>query len=129
MIHKPVFDRCYVTFSSGHHPPSFDFIALLAMVCASSLQFLPATPADVCALPCIHPPSLNLLLYLQQAVFSEYVPGREVLKKRLYEFSRSILVFNHSLSPSLEHVQALVLLAIYQLVQILGPPALAWTND
>ncbi|KAF9468867.1 fungal-specific transcription factor domain-containing protein [Collybia nuda] len=96
MIHKPVFDSYYVTFSSGQHPPSFDFIALLAMVCASSLQFLPKTPAD-------------------QALFSDYGPGRDVLKRRLYEFSRSILVFNHSLSPSLEHVQALILLAIYQL--------------
>jgi hypothetical protein len=62
MIHKPVFDSCYVTFSSGHHPPSFDFIALLAMVCASSLQFLPATPADVCISIYRRPAPLTLYL-------------------------------------------------------------------
>lgn len=47
ILHKPIFDTCYVTFSSGPQPPSIDFIALLAMVCACSLQFLPETSADV----------------------------------------------------------------------------------
>ena len=35
-----------MAFSAGH-PQSLDFIALLAMVCASSLQFLPEGQLEV----------------------------------------------------------------------------------
>lgn len=47
VVHKPVFDNCYLTFSSGSHPPSLGFIALLAIVCVCSLQTLPVSDADV----------------------------------------------------------------------------------
>ncbi|KAF8076109.1 fungal-specific transcription factor domain-containing protein [Lyophyllum atratum] len=96
IIHKPIFDACYVTFSSGPQSPPLDFLALLAILCASSLQFLPASSAD-------------------PGIFYEYGPGRDVLKQRLFEFARSVLLDSNSASPSLERIQALMLLAIYQL--------------
>lgn len=46
IVHRPVFDACYVAFAAGQ-PQSLDFMALLAIVCASSLQFLPETSSDV----------------------------------------------------------------------------------
>lgn len=114
IIYKPVFDTRYVTFSSSSQPPSLDFVALLAMVCACSLQFLPASSADVCT----HLSQISLVSsdYFQDALFHEYKPGRTILKERLYEFSRSILLYYDSLPPSLERIQAQALLSIYQLV-------------
>ncbi|KAF8897269.1 fungal-specific transcription factor domain-containing protein [Infundibulicybe gibba] len=95
VVHKPTFDTCFLAFSSGHHPPSLDFIALLAMMCTTSLQFLPESPADA-------------------SIFADYEAGRVVLKQRLYDFSRSVL-HDDVLFPTLERVEALLLLAVYQL--------------
>ncbi|RDB23208.1 putative transcriptional regulatory protein C1F7.11c [Hypsizygus marmoreus] len=96
IIYKPVFDTCYITFSSGPQSPPLDFLALLAILCASSLQFLPEGSVD-------------------PAFFYDYGPGRDVLKQRLFEFSRSILYSDDSAPPSLERIQAMMLLATYQL--------------
>lgn len=96
VIDKPMFDNCYHTFSMGHCAPSMDFIALLAMVCAISLQFLPETPAN-------------------STLFTDYQHGRGVLKERMYDFSCSILLHNPAPVPSLERIQALILLSLFQL--------------
>jgi hypothetical protein len=47
IIHRPCFESCYRTFSSGELPPTIEFIALLAITCATALQFLPETDEDV----------------------------------------------------------------------------------
>lgn len=47
MIHRPYFNNCYTTFSNGPIPPSLEFTALLAIVCATALQFLPESDEDV----------------------------------------------------------------------------------
>ena len=47
VIHRPCFESCYRTCSSGGLPPSVEFIALLAVTCATALQFLPETDEDV----------------------------------------------------------------------------------
>lgn len=47
IIHRPCFEAYYRTFSSGPLPPSIEFIALLAITCATALQFLPETDQDV----------------------------------------------------------------------------------
>ena len=49
VIHRPCFESCYRTCSSGGLPPSVDseFIALLTITCATALQFLPKTDEDV----------------------------------------------------------------------------------
>lgn len=51
VIHRPGFEAYYRTFSSGPLPPSIEFIALLAITCATALQFLPETDEDVRSLP------------------------------------------------------------------------------
>jgi len=95
-----------------------DFIALLAMVCAISLQFLPETPANVSYTVC------NLkhtCTFKQSTLFTDYQHGRGVLKGRMYDFSCSILLHNPAPMPSLERIQALMLLSLFQLV-----PFLSW---
>lgn len=98
VIHRPCFENSYRTCSSGGLPPSVEFIALLAITCATALQFLPETDEDV-------------------TLFADYAPGRKVLQQRLVEFSRSVLlsctesIYPHS---SLERIQALTLFSIYQ---------------
>jgi hypothetical protein len=47
VIHRPCFEAYYRTFSSGPLPPPIEFIALLAITCATALQFLPETDEDV----------------------------------------------------------------------------------
>jgi uncharacterized membrane protein YbaN (DUF454 family) len=47
VIHRPYFESYYRTISSGSLPPSLEFIALLAITCATALQFLPETDEDV----------------------------------------------------------------------------------
>jgi hypothetical protein len=47
IIHRPCFEDCYRTCSSGELPPTIEFIALLAITCATALQFLPETDEDV----------------------------------------------------------------------------------
>jgi uncharacterized membrane protein YbaN (DUF454 family) len=47
VIHRPYFESYYRTFSSGPLPPSLEFIALLAITCATALQFLPESDEDV----------------------------------------------------------------------------------
>ncbi|KAH9071641.1 fungal-specific transcription factor domain-containing protein [Lactarius deliciosus] len=85
----------YRTFSSGPLPPPIEFIALLAITCATALQFLPETDEDVCS-----PASLL---------------WRQALEQRLVEFSRSVL-FTCTEYPlsSLERIQALTLFSLYQ---------------
>ncbi len=48
-IHRPGFEAYYRTFSSesGPMPLPIEFIALLAITCATALQFLPETDKDV----------------------------------------------------------------------------------
>lgn len=47
VIHRPCFENYYRTCSSGELPPTVEFIALLAITCATALQFLPETDEDV----------------------------------------------------------------------------------
>ncbi|KAI0081682.1 hypothetical protein K474DRAFT_1129188 [Panus rudis PR-1116 ss-1] len=95
IIHRPVFDGCYMAFSQGTHPQSLDFIALLAIVCASSLQFLPETPQDA-------------------TTFASYPYGRHVLQTKLFEMARTLLLApHHPTFPSIERIQASLLLAVY----------------
>lgn len=54
VIHRPCFESCYRTCSSGGLPPSVEFIALLAITCATALQFLPETDEDVRFLSYLH---------------------------------------------------------------------------
>ncbi|KAI0291749.1 fungal-specific transcription factor domain-containing protein [Russula brevipes] len=96
VIHRPCFENCYRTFSSGALPPTLEFIALLAITCATALQFLPETDED-------------------STLFADYVPGRKVLEERLLEFSRCVLfAWTEYPLSSLERVQALALFAMYQ---------------
>lgn len=53
VIHRPCFESGYRTCSSGGLPPSVEFIALLAITCATALQFLPETDEDVRSLSCL----------------------------------------------------------------------------
>ncbi|KAI9508667.1 fungal-specific transcription factor domain-containing protein [Russula earlei] len=96
VIHRPSFENWYRTFSSGELPPTLEFVALLAITCATALQFLPETEDDA-------------------TLFAEYTPGRQVLEQRLVDFSRSVL-FTCTGSPisSFERIQALTLFAMYQ---------------
>ncbi|KAI0248675.1 fungal-specific transcription factor domain-containing protein [Lactifluus subvellereus] len=96
VIHRPCFESYYRAFSSGTLPPSLEFIALLAITCATALQFLPETDEDV-------------------PLFADYPPGRKVLQQRLVDFSRSVLFActEYPLS-SLERIQALTLFSLYQ---------------
>ncbi|KAF8506033.1 fungal-specific transcription factor domain-containing protein, partial [Russula emetica] len=98
VVHRPCFENCYRTCSSGGLPPPIEFIALLAITCATALQFLPETDEDA-------------------TLFADYAPGRKVLQQRLVDFSRSVLlsctdsIYPHS---SLLRIQALTLFSIYQ---------------
>ncbi|KAH9173397.1 fungal-specific transcription factor domain-containing protein [Lactarius sanguifluus] len=96
VIHRPCFEAYYRTFSSGSLPPPIEFIALLAITCATALQFLPETDEDA-------------------VIFADYPPGRQALEQRLVEFSRSVL-FTCTEYPlsSLERIQALTLFSLYQ---------------
>ncbi|KAA1466296.1 hypothetical protein DENSPDRAFT_831104 [Dentipellis sp. KUC8613] len=95
-IHRPCFESYYRTFSSAPLPPSIEFTALLAVTCATALQFLPETEQDA-------------------ITFADYPQGRHVMRQRLYEFARSVLVAStHPPTSSIERVQALGLFAIYQ---------------
>ncbi|TFY72108.1 hypothetical protein EVG20_g907 [Dentipellis fragilis] len=97
-IHRPCFESYYRTFSSAPLPPSIEFTALLAVTCATALQFLPETDQDA-------------------ITFADYPQGRHVMRQRLYEFARSVLVAStHPPTSSIERVQALGLFAIYQWV-------------
>ncbi|TCD70846.1 Factor arrest protein 11 [Steccherinum ochraceum] len=92
IVHRPVFDGCYMAFSSGQ-PQSMDFMALLAIICASSLQFLPESPEDA-------------------NTFAEYAYGRHVLQRRLFDMARMLLIAPQFVPyPSIERIQALVLFA------------------
>ncbi|KAH9998335.1 fungal-specific transcription factor domain-containing protein [Russula vinacea] len=96
IIHRPCFENYYRTCSSGQLPPTVEFIALLAITCATALQFLPETDDDV-------------------TLFADYAAGRKVLQQHLVDFSRSVLFSctDYPLS-SLERIQALALFSIYQ---------------
>ncbi|KAI9447753.1 fungal-specific transcription factor domain-containing protein [Lactarius indigo] len=96
VVHRPYFETYYRTFSSGPLPPPIEFIALLAITCATALQFLPETDEDA-------------------VLFADYPSGRQVLERRLVEFSRCVL-FTCTEYPlsSLERIQALTLFSIYQ---------------
>ncbi|TFK43231.1 fungal-specific transcription factor domain-containing protein [Crucibulum laeve] len=97
ILHKPMFDSSYVIFSGNvNHHLAFDFNALLAIVCALALQFLPQTSGN-------------------NALFLGYEPGREVLKKRLYDFSCNLVLPNNTLAPTIERIQYLAFLSIYEL--------------
>ncbi|KAH8105931.1 fungal-specific transcription factor domain-containing protein [Cristinia sonorae] len=94
IVHRPVFDQCYMAFAAGQ-PQSLDFMALLAIVCASSLQFLPENQKDA-------------------ATFADYPYGRHVLQRRLYDLARMLLVTpQFTPYPSIERIQALVLFSVY----------------
>ena len=54
IIHRPCFENYYRTCSSGQLPPTVEFIALLAITCATALQFLPETDDDVRSHPYFH---------------------------------------------------------------------------
>ena len=116
VIHRPCFEAYYRTFSSGPLPPSIEFVALLAITCATALQFLPETDENVCF-------SASLLMCAcivnkQKAViFADYPSGRQALEQRLVDFSRSVL-FTCTEYPlsSLERIQALALFSMYQWV-------------
>lgn len=116
VIHRPVFDKCYMSFSSSLPAPSLDFLALLALVCASSLQFLPETEQDVRPILFLQEVLSDRAIF-QASIFSAYELGRHVLRERLYNFSRSVLIPNDAIVVSLERVQALALLALYQSVR------------
>ncbi|KAI0265106.1 fungal-specific transcription factor domain-containing protein [Gloeopeniophorella convolvens] len=96
VIHRPCFENYYRTFSAGPLPPSIEFVALLAITCATALQFLPESHKDAITL-------------------AEYPAGRKVLQQRLVDFARSVL-FTCTEYPlsSLERVQALLLFSVYQ---------------
>jgi hypothetical protein len=47
VIHRPYFENYYRTFSSGILTPTLEIITLLAITCATALQFLPETDDDV----------------------------------------------------------------------------------
>jgi uncharacterized membrane protein YbaN (DUF454 family) len=47
VIHRPFFENYYRTFSSGILTPTLEIITLLAITCATALQFLPETDDDV----------------------------------------------------------------------------------
>lgn len=96
VIHRPCFETYYRTFSSGPLPPPIEFIALLAITCATALQFLPETDEDA-------------------VIFADYPSGRQALEQRLVDFSRSVL-FTCTEYPlsSLERIQALTLFSMYQ---------------
>ncbi|KAH9062232.1 fungal-specific transcription factor domain-containing protein [Lactarius vividus] len=96
VIHRPCFEAYYRTFSSCSLPPPIEFIALLAIACATALQFLPETDEDA-------------------VIFADYPSGRQALEQRLVEFSRSVL-FTCTEYPlsSLERIQALTLFSMYQ---------------
>ncbi|KAH9048954.1 fungal-specific transcription factor domain-containing protein [Lactarius hengduanensis] len=96
VIHRPCFEAYYRTFSSGPLPPPIEFIALLAITCATALQFLPETDEDA-------------------VIFADYPSGRQALEQKLVEFSRSVL-FTCTEYPlsSLERIQALTLFSLYQ---------------
>lgn len=48
IVHRPGFDEAYLQWHHhGSHYPNPDFHALLAIVCALSLQFLPESEEDV----------------------------------------------------------------------------------
>lgn len=47
IVHRPVFDTCYTSFVAGTNPQSLDFVALLAIILATSLQYLPESSQDV----------------------------------------------------------------------------------
>ncbi|TDL29441.1 hypothetical protein BD410DRAFT_833743 [Rickenella mellea] len=94
-LHRPVFDSCFMAFSSETHPPSVDFVALLAIVCVSALQFLPENDET-------------------NTWFTSYGPGRHVLRKRLLDFTRSVLFLTErDHYPTVERIQAMVLSALY----------------
>jgi len=94
IVHRPVFDGCYMTFTAGQ-PQSLDFMALLAIICASALQFLPESQQDA-------------------ATFAEFTYGRHVLQRRLFDIARMLLIAPQFVPyPSIERIQGLVLLAIY----------------
>ncbi|KAI0053037.1 hypothetical protein FA95DRAFT_1601390 [Auriscalpium vulgare] len=96
VIHRPCFESYYRTFSSGPLPPSMEFIALLAITCATALQFLPKTPEDA-------------------VLFADYPAGRDVLKQRLQEFAASVLfTVTDYPSSSIERIQALIMYSLYQ---------------
>ncbi|ETW83845.1 hypothetical protein HETIRDRAFT_415584 [Heterobasidion irregulare TC 32-1] len=96
MIHRPYFNNCYTTFSNGPIPPSLEFTALLAIVCATALQFLPESDED-------------------EFIFADYPQGRQILKKRMYDFTRSVLVTTASPPvSSIERIRALTLFSVYQ---------------
>ncbi|KAF9008757.1 fungal-specific transcription factor domain-containing protein [Cyathus striatus] len=95
ILHRPVFDTCYLSFSDGSQSPSVDFIALLTAVCALSLQFLP--------------PSVDGTLFVGNQT------GREALKQRLQELTRASLLHEESPPPTIERIQTLVLLALHHL--------------
>ncbi|THH20158.1 hypothetical protein EW146_g1162 [Bondarzewia mesenterica] len=96
LVLRPCFEHYYNTFSTGPIPPSIEFTALLAIMCATSLQFLPESDDDV-------------------ARFAEYPQGRHVLKKRLYDFTRSVLL-TAATPPisSIERIRALMVFSVYQ---------------
>ncbi|KAH9960474.1 fungal-specific transcription factor domain-containing protein [Russula dissimulans] len=96
VVHRPYFENFYRTFSSGALTPTVEFIALLAITCATALQFLPETEEDA-------------------TLFAEYGPGRKVMEQRLVDLTRSVLFActDYPIS-SLQRVQALTLFAMYQ---------------
>ncbi|KIM90631.1 hypothetical protein PILCRDRAFT_916 [Piloderma croceum F 1598] len=96
IVHRPGFDSVYRAFQSGSHHPTLDFHALVAILCACALQFLPDTNDTTLSL-------------------SDYAPGRHVLRQRLLDFSRSVLININVLNPppTVERIQASALHALY----------------
>jgi hypothetical protein len=76
VIHRPCFETCYRTCSSGGLPPSVEFIALLAITCATALQFLPETDEDV-----------RFLSYLLLSAYIHLTVGYSVCRLRTGEES------------------------------------------
>ncbi|KAI0796760.1 fungal-specific transcription factor domain-containing protein [Abortiporus biennis] len=94
VIHRPIFDISYIALHGGNHP-SLDYIALLAIVLALSLQFLLPSTQDA-------------------SIFRTYTPGRYELQRRMVDIARSLLLSpSFTPLPSVERVQGCVLFAIY----------------
>jgi hypothetical protein len=65
----------------------------------------------------------------------DYTPGRHVLRQRLYDFSRSILIGSANTPPTIDRIQALALHSLYHEVRrscfygLTFPPSMRTQNE
>ncbi|KZP00028.1 hypothetical protein CALVIDRAFT_460128, partial [Calocera viscosa TUFC12733] len=97
-VHRPTFDRSYGQFWAKEETDNLDFVALLAVICASALQFLLDSEIE----------------RFMVDVPAELGTDRETLRAKLFNFSRMTLATSeHEQNPTLERLQTMLLVAIY----------------